>query len=63
MKLYQLINSSGYPASVMEDDLALFTTPEQAQSALDHFQSGTNNFNDVTIREVTRMEDIAVIKP
>lgn len=59
MKLYQLINSGGYPASVMENDLALFATIEDAQEALDYFNAeDVEAFEGATIKEINRLDDI-----
>lgn len=57
MKLYRLINGSGNPASVHENDLAIFSSREHAQEALDHFAE-FGYVGDVTIKEVSKLEDI-----
>lgn len=57
MKLYQLINGSGNPASVQENDLAIFSSPKHAQEALDYFAE-FGDVGDVTIKEISKLEDI-----
>lgn len=59
MKLYQLINSGGYPAAVHENDLAVFESLEDAQDCIDQMiECGADHFEDAVIKEVRELSEI-----
>jgi hypothetical protein len=59
MKLYQLINSGGYPAAVHENDLAVFESHEDALDCINQMGWSTaDSFENVTIKEVRELSEI-----
>lgn len=59
MELYQLINSGGYPASVHENDLAVFESHEDALDCINQMGWNTSGpFDNVIIKEIRELSEI-----